>query len=119
MFYLIKFIKKKFYELNCNRMSIDIELDPVKLSKLYMIKIRKLRLELGLCPSLNEFILNLTETNIQEDKLISKKIFLDYIHTYFETIIDRINYEIDKKYCVELDTTHELYYVANENKDIV
>ena len=95
-------------------MSIDLELDPVKLSKLYMIKIRELRLELGLCPKLNEFILNLTETNIPKEILISKKLLLDYIHTYFETIIDRINYEIDKKYCVELDTTHELYYVCNQ-----
>ena len=94
-------------------MSLDLELDPVKLSKLYMIKIRKLRFMLGSSPHLETYIRNKLEPNISEEIKQSKKLVLDYIHDFFGDIIEQINYEIDKKYCVELDTTYELYYLDN------
>jgi hypothetical protein len=88
-----------------------MESDPIKVAKNYTQHIKELRSQLGSCIHIDEYIYKKSLVPIPDYVSTSRGEMLTYIHDYFQDIIDKLQLEIDKKYCVAVDTRNESYYI--------
>ena len=90
---------------------MNVNDDPIELAKNYTKKIKNLYLQLGECKEIDDYIYEKSITEIPKHNFKTNKDVINYIEIYFNDIINKINFEIDKKYCIALDTTNESYYL--------